>query len=161
MKFLLNNIVFVVLLFLFPLFIHAQQFTVDSSKKAIDISGNFNGAEINLPAVKKQPEFPGGKKAWREFLLSNINIKIPFSNKAVPGIYKVMIRFIIDENGKLQGIGAESNCGYGLESEVIRCINKSPNWVPAETNSGKKINFTLRTIVTFTVKQNDIVISFQ
>jgi hypothetical protein len=142
--------------------LHAQSFTIanDSGRNSIDISGSFNGAEVNLPAVKKLPQFNGGKKAWQEFLRSNINIKVPFVNKAVPGIYKVMIRYIVGSNGKLSGIGADSNCGYGMESEVIRCINKSPDWTPAETSSGDKVSFTLRTIVIFTVKPNDVIISF-
>ena len=145
-----------------PATIHAQSYTVtnDSSKRSIDISGQYNGAEIQLPAVKKQPEFPGGKKAWHDFLRANINVAVPFANKANPGTYKVMIRFIVGNDGKLSGIGAETNFGYGMETEVIRCIKKSNEWIPAETSSGKKVRFTLRTIVIFNVKQNDITISF-
>jgi hypothetical protein len=143
--------------------VHAQSFTIanDSGRNSVDISGPFNGAEVNLPAVKKLPQFYGGKKSWQEFLRSNINIKVPFVNKAIPDIYKVMVRFIVGSNGKLWGIGADSNCGYGMESEVIRCVNKSPDWTPAETSSGDKVSFTLRTIVIFTVKPNDVIISFE
>ncbi len=145
-----------------PAKLNAQSFVIsdDSSKKSIDISGQFNNAEIHLPAVKKQPEFPGGKKAWQEFLRTNINIKVPIANRAIPGRYQVMIRFIVDSDGNLTGIGAETNRGYGMESEVIRCINKSSKWIPAETSSGKNVRFTLRQIVTFDIKQNDIVITF-
>lgn len=143
-----------------PTVLHAQTYALDSSNKSIDVFGSFNDAEIHLSAVKKQPQFLGGKKAWDDFLRSNINIKIPFSNKAQAGTYKVMIRFIVGSDGKLRGIGADSNCGYGMEAEVIRCINKSNNWMPAETNSGKKVSFTLRTGVTFVVKQNEVLIQF-
>ena len=143
-----------------PRLLQAQSFTIDSSKKSIDVTGDFNQAAVHLPGVKTQPEFPGGKKAWQAFLKSNIDIKVPFTNKAIPGIYKVMIRFIVGSDGKLWGIGADSNCGYGLESEVIRCIKKSIDWIPAKTSSGKKVTFTLRTIVIFTVTKNDITISF-
>lgn len=132
----------------------------DSSLKSIDVSGQFNNAEIHLPGVKKLPEFSGGKKAWQDFLRSNINITIPFTNRAVPGSYKVMIRFIVGSDGKLRDIGADTNCGYGMENEVIRCIKKSSEWIPAETSSGKKVSFTLRQVVTFIVKQNDIKIIF-
>lgn len=143
-----------------PTVLHAQAYALDSSNKSIDVFGSFNDAEIHLSVAKKQPEFLGGKKAWHDFLRSNINIKIPFSNKAPIGTYKVMIRFIVGSDGKLRGIGADSNCGYGMESEVIRCINKSNKWMPAETNSGKKVSFTLRTVVIFVVKQNEVLIQF-
>ncbi len=151
---------FVVTMVAKPAVVYAQTYAPDSSNKSIDVFGSFNDAEIHLSAVKKQPEFLGGKKAWHDFLRSNINIKISFSNKAPAGVYKVMIRFIVGSDGKLRGIGADSNCGYGMEAGVIRCINKSNNWMPAETNSGKKVSFTLRTGVTFVVKQNEVLIQF-
>jgi hypothetical protein len=161
---LTSTIIFLVLMIAgtsMPL--HAQNFIIvsDSSKSSIDVYGQFNGAEVQLPAVKKQPEFPGGKKAWQDFLRSNINIKVPFENKANPGAHMVMVRFIVRSNGKLSWIGADSNCGYGMEAEVIRCIKKTVDWIPAETSSGKKVAFTMRTIVVFTVKQNDVSIGFQ
>lgn len=143
-----------------PSLLYAQSFTIDSSKKAMDVSGAFNNAQIHLPAVEKQPAYPGGKKAWQDFLRSNINIAVPFSNKAVPGTYNVIIQFIVGSDGKLSIVGADSNAGYGMESEVIRCMKKSADWNPAETSSGKKVNFALRTIVTFTVKQSDVVLGF-
>ncbi len=142
--------------------LYAQRVTIatDSAKKTVDFSGNANNAEIQLPSVEKRPEFPGGKKAWQDFLRQNINISVPFSNKALPGNYTVMIRFIVGNNGKLTEIGADSNCGYGMESEVIRCIQNSADWIPAETTSGKKVRFILRQQVNFQVTKNDIVIAF-
>jgi hypothetical protein len=141
--------------------VYAQSFTVDSAKKSVDFSGDFGDAEIQLSAVKKLPAFSGGKKAWQDFLRSNINIAVPFSNKAIPGTYKLLLRFMVRSNGKLSDIGADTNCGYGMESEVIRCIKKSADWIPAETSSGRKVSFTIRTAVTFIVKQNDVSISFE
>jgi hypothetical protein len=144
-----------------PALLYPQSFTVDSAKKSIDFSGDFGDAEIHLSAVKKLPSFSGGKKAWQNFLRSNINIAVPFSNKAIPGTYKVMIRFFVGSDGKLRNIGADTNCGYGMETELIRCIKTSADWIPAETSSGKKVSFTMRTAVTFIVKQNDVSISFE
>ncbi len=143
-----------------PALLQAQVLTIDSKNK-IDIADQLKDVEVQLPAVKSRPEFPGGKPAWQKFLLSQIDIKVPFANKAVPGIYSTMVRFIVGSDGKLRDIGADSNCGYGMEAEVIRCIKKSNLWIPAETNSGKKVSFIMRTIVIFTVKQNDVAVSFQ
>lgn len=145
-----------------PAALQAQSFTVsnDSSEKTIDIAGQFNNASVHFAAVKKLPDFSGGKKAWQNFLRANINITIPIANKAIPGSYQVLIQFIVGSDGKLTSIGADSNCGYGMESEVIRCIKKSSAWIPAETSSGKKVSFTFRQAVIFTVKQNDVVIGF-
>lgn len=144
-----------------PSIINAQthSYTVDSAKN-INVIGDFNGAEIHLPTAKKLPAFPGGSKAWQDFIRSNINIAIPFKNKAVPGQYKVMVRFIVRSDGTLSAIGADSNSGYGMEAEVIRCIRKSINWIPAETSNGQKVSFLVRAVVIFTVKLNDVIISF-
>lgn len=141
--------------------LRAQNISVDTAAKTIDISPGLKDAEYHINAVKKTPEFNGGKKAWQDFLKANINIAVPFSNNAKPGTYQVMIRFIIGSNGKLRQIGAETNCGYGIEKEVIRCIQKSPDWIPAETSSGKKVSFTMRTAIKFIVKQNDVIVSFE
>lgn len=139
----------------------AQTFTIDTSKKTIDISDQPSGVEIHLPGVTKKPDFPGGKTAWQNFLRSNIDIKVPFTNKALPGVYRIMIRFIVNSDGKLRELGADTNCGYGMEAEVIRCIKKSADWIPAETASGKKVSFTLRQVVLFKVKKDNVQISFQ
>ncbi len=161
MKVVFPYFLLVFLIAIKPSFLKAQVFTIDSSKKSLDVSGDFKDVEIQLPAVKKLPEFPGGKPAWQKFLLSQIDIKVPFANKAIPGKYSTMVRFVVRSDGKLSGIGADSNCGYGMEEEVIRSISKSNLWIPAETNSGKKVSFIMRTIVIFTVKQNDVAVSFQ
>lgn len=162
MKMILKTFLVLVAFFGTPAALQAQSFTVsnDSVQKTMDISGPFNNAEVHLPAVKKRPEFPGGKKAWQDFLRSHLNIAVPVANRALPGSYQVMIRFMVGSDGKLTGIGADSNAGYGMESEVIRCVKKSPDWIPAETTTGKKVGFTLRHLVIFNVKQNDVLISF-
>ena len=68
--------------------------------------------------------------------------------------------FIVDDHGKMHAIGADFNCGYGMETEIIRCVKKSSDWIPAETESGKKVASTVRTAVIFTVKRSDVTISF-
>ncbi len=160
MKSTFSITLFLLSMMVVPAFLQAQSVLLDSSNKSIEIAGDYNGAEIHLAAVKKRPEFPGGKNAWQEFLRSRINLKVPFANKAKPGNYQVMIRFIADSEGKLWNIGADTNRGYGLEKEVIRVIKKSDKWIPAETSTGKRVSFTLRTAVTFIVKQNDVFLSF-
>ena len=161
MKLTFKFILFLLVLAGIPDLLHSQNISIDSSNKSIDIKGDQRDAELHLPEVKKRPEFPGGKKAWQDFLGSNINLKLPNVNKAAPGTYKVMVRFIVGSDGKLRGIGADTNKGYGMENEVIRVIKKSPLWNPAETSSGRPVSFTLRTAVTFIVKQNDAALSFK
>ncbi len=129
-------------------------------KKPLIFPVTLTNAEVQLPAVKKRPDYPGGKRAWQDFLRSNINIAIPFANKAQQGTYLVMIWFIVGNDGKIAGAGADSNSGYGMEGEVIGCILKGAGWMPAETTSGKKVRFKLRQQVSFKVSHNDIAVAF-
>jgi hypothetical protein len=50
--------------------LHAQSFTIanDNGRNTIDISGPLNGAEVNLPAVKKMPQFYPVTKSNRLYL---------------------------------------------------------------------------------------------
>ncbi len=43
--------------------LYAQTIFIDSAGKSVDAFGSFNNAEVHLSAVKKQPQYPGGKKA--------------------------------------------------------------------------------------------------
>lgn len=59
MKEILTIILLLLTIVGIPVRAHAQNFTIsnDSAKKSMDVSGQFNGAEVQLPAVNKQPEF--------------------------------------------------------------------------------------------------------
>ncbi len=159
MKF--HNIVF--LIFVLQAYSLSAQTTKpnkDSADSSVNIPAPPTRGELHLTGVKKKPDFPGGKKAWHDFLRQHIDIRVPFANRAPPGVHQVMIRFIVGSDGKLRDIGADSNVGYGLESEVIRCFKKSQAWIPAEINDGTKVAFTLRQIITFTITNQDIIIRF-
>lgn len=132
----------------------------DSTNKNNDISRLFNGAQIHLGDAKTKPAFIGGLNAWHDYLRKNIDPKAFFSRGVKPGQYNVLIRFIIDKQGKIIDAGALTNCGYGMEAEVIRCIRKSPDWNPAANTKGEKVQFTLKQLVAFNIKSNDIEISF-
>jgi hypothetical protein len=132
----------------------------DSLQKAVSQGNPFSGAEIHLSEVNKKPAFPGGKKAWHDFIRSQVNLPVLFSKNPPAGNYPVIVRIIVNSDGKLREIGAVSNVGYGMEAEFIRCIRKSPDWIPAETVNGKKVSFTLHVSVTFKVKTGDIELAF-
>ncbi len=138
----------------------AQEIEYDTVNNELNLRAFVNGATVHHNLVNKKPEYRGGKTAWHNFLRSNINIAVPFANKALPGRYEVLIRFTVGADGKVTSAGAETNRGYGLEAEVIRCINKSGAWVPAETKDGQKVAVTLRTMVIFNIERNNVTISF-
>ncbi|RYG10900.1 MAG: hypothetical protein EOO07_21430 [Chitinophagaceae bacterium] len=156
----MKTVVIIIKTILLPVLTTAQSYTVDTAKNLIEVHGDFNGAAIHLAVVKKLPAYEGGKAGWQHFLRSNIDTRVPFTNKALPGVYNVIIKFIVGHDGKLHSLHAVSNHGKGMETEVLRCINKSKPWQPAESESGRKVSYTLNTMVTFKITTNNAVIEF-
>jgi protein TonB len=86
-----------------------------------------------------EAHFPGGVKRWTKFVIKNFRKKILITNKVPSGTYKVLVTFMIANNGKITNIKANTHFGYGIEDEMIRAIEKCPKWKPA-TNCGRKID---------------------
>src|SRR6476620_5560374 len=108
-------------------------------------------AEDNvLDEVEVEAEFPGGIPAWSAYLRKNLNGNVPLDNDAPIGKYTVIVRFIVSKTGTISDIQADTKHGYGLEKEVMRIIQKSPNWKPAIQNV-RPVNAYRRQPVSFVV----------
>jgi len=70
------------------------------------------------------------------------------------GKYAVIARFIVNKQGIVSDIKAETNLGYGMEQEVVRVISKSGNWQPAMQN-GRPVNAYRRQPITFLLDSDD------
>jgi hypothetical protein len=99
----------------------------------------------------KEAQFPGGSKGWRTFLERNLNPNVPVNQKAPAGIYNVRIKFIVQKDGSITDISAETSYGYGMEEEVIRVITRGPKWIPA-IQYGRKVKAYRIQPVTFFVE---------
>jgi antitoxin component YwqK of YwqJK toxin-antitoxin module len=99
---------------------------------------------------EKEAEFPGGEKGWRNYLERNLNPEVPINRKAPPRTYQVLIKFIVQTDGSITDITAETYYGYGMEEEVIRVIKKGPKWIPA-VQYGRKVKAYRIQPVTFVV----------
>lgn len=100
--------------------------------------------------VEQEAEFPGGPEAWLRYLQSNLNADVPIKKRAKNGTYTVIVRFIVNKDGTISNIKAETNYGHGMEKEVIRVIKEGPNWMPA-IQDGRKVRAYRRQPVTFVV----------
>lgn len=105
--------------------------------------------------VETEASFPGGISAWRTFLQKNLNGTVPIDNGAPPGIYPVIVKFIVSRDGIISDVEAETDMGYGTEKEVIRLIKSSGLWNPARQN-GRTVNAYRRQPVTFLVENDDV-----
>lgn len=117
------------------------------SQKHYDLNKNLQDTtpygNDSLKAKFERPEFeisyPGGEKAWQEYLHNNIDSTIARKNKAPTGTYTVVVQFVFDKQGNISDVRALTNHGYGMEEAVMRVMKKTTRWFPAEQNPKGKI----------------------
>ncbi len=101
------------------------------SKENGAVGYNAKGAVIKKYIYTREAELGENNRTWKEYLGRALNSHVPIRNGAPAGQYSVIVKFIIDANGKVNWTEAETNHGYGMEEEACRVIQKSPKWKPA------------------------------
>ena len=99
-----------------------------------------------------EPSFPGGEKAWRQFLSEKLNAVIPVDSGANGGTYVVKLQFIVDKEGNISDLKALSKNGFGMEQECLRVMGLSPKWNPGIQN-GHKVKAYKRQNITFVIDE--------
>jgi len=82
----------------------------------------------DFASIQKQPEFPGGMKAFTKYLEDNGKYPQRAQNSGIQG--KVFLSFIIERDGSLGDIRVDRKLGYGLDEEAVRLLKNSPKWIP-------------------------------
>ena len=106
-----------------------------------------NGDLTDKKYVDKEPTFPGGNKAWQEYVFKKSyfpeQYKIVNADKAV-----VVVTFSIDEEGTVCEVFVSTPFFPQFDKIAEQAIKESPKWSPA-VNHNRKVKFTLRQPVTF------------
>jgi TonB family protein len=87
-------------------------------------------------AVKKRPEFVGGKKAMYAFINGRVKHPTEAARKGVSGL--VYVRFVVEKDGSVTQPKLLKGIGSGCDEEAVRVISMMPNWTPGE-HEGKKV----------------------
>lgn len=95
------------------------------------------------------PSFPGGEEAAYHFIFENIVYPKEAKDKGIVG--KVIVKFIVTSEGKLDSISVAKSVHPLLDAEAVRLIREMPVWIPAESG-GKKINVWYTFPVTFQIR---------
>ncbi|WP_118972700.1 energy transducer TonB [Taibaiella koreensis] len=103
-------------------------------------------AEVKWEKVDQMPEFPGGQRA----LMSYLSGKLQYPAKAVEaGVEgKVLVEFVVCENGALCEEKIIRRLGSGCDEEVLRVVKAMPRWQPARKD-GKPVKTIYRLPVQF------------
>ncbi|MDE6668677.1 MAG: M56 family metallopeptidase [Muribaculaceae bacterium] len=99
-------------------------------------------------AVSEMAEYPGGMKAMMEFLKTHIQYPEEAEKNGEQG--RVIVKFIIDKNGKVTSPEVIRGISPLLDKEALRVVSEMPNWTPGK-NNGKVVNSYFTLPVSFTL----------
>lgn len=90
----------------------------------------------------KMPEFPGGMQAMMKYLAANVKYPVEAQKKSVSG--RVIIQFVVMEDGKLGQEKVVRGVDPLLDEEALRVVKAMPQWSPGIAD-GKavKVRFTV------------------
>jgi len=101
-----------------------------------------------LQRAQVMPEFPGGPEALRRYLSKNLRMP---DTPAEPGSQiRVIVKFVVDADGKVTGINTIQSGGSLFDQEVQRVISRMPVWKPGVQN-GRKVSVYYMLPVSFII----------
>ncbi len=99
---------------------------VPSAPRAIDPNKIYYSYDV-------EAEFPGGKKARKNWLNDNISWPTDNSGNILHG--DVELEFVVERDGRISNVKVTDSENPRLNSEAIRLIGSMPRWTPALLNS--------------------------
>ena len=82
--------------------------------------------------VEQMPSFPGGTQKLKEFIEENLRYPKELEESCVQG--RVIVRFIVERNGKLSNVKVVKSVHPALDKEAIRIVKLMPRWIPGRQN---------------------------
>lgn len=91
------------------------------------------------------PEYPGGKKAFREFIQKHLQYPAAALENKIEG--RVYVRFRVDGNGRVVFSEVTHGIGHGCDEEALRLVNMLK--YGKAKNRGLRVTATIRTQIAF------------
>ena len=82
--------------------------------------------------VEQMPFFPGGSQKLKEFIEENLRYPKELEETCVQG--RVIVRFIVERNGKLSNVKVVKSVHPVLDKEALRIVKLMPRWIPGRQN---------------------------
>ena len=102
----------------------------------------------------EMPKFPGGMQAMMKYLSTNVKYPVEAQKKGVSG--RVIIQFVVMEDGTLGQEKVVRGVDPLLDEEALRVVEAMPKWTPGVAD-GKtvKVRFTIPVMFSLSKKKND------
>lgn len=95
----------------------------------VEGTGKKPAGDVAVEIVDILAEFPGNV---RSYLASKLNYPDQAREAGIEG--RVVVRFIVDEQGNISGATVVRSVGGGCDEEALRVISSMPRWKPAKLN---------------------------
>lgn len=105
-------------------------------------TGTTISSEAPIAAPDVMPEYPGGMAALQKYLQANLKYPNEARENHVEG--RVIIKFVVNESGKIENAVVVRGIGAGCDKEALRVVNAMKAWKPGMIH-GKavKVYYTL------------------
>lgn len=131
------------------LFILCLSFFVKAQKN--NAAKVASDTSIIVDPIEPIPHFPGGQKAWNNFLKRHL--RWPDKSGTIDVQGKVIVSFMVEKDGKLTNIKILRSLESLFDKEALRVVKISPNWIPAKQN-GKTIRCSYYIPISFNIVNN-------
>ena len=116
--------------------------SADSDKKGVEVKFVPNDKPVIqdgevFTVVEEMPQFPGGMAEAMKFLAKNINYPVESQKTKIEG--RVIVQFVVKENGKVADIKVMRGVSPELDAEAIRVVGLMPDWIPGKQR-GKAVD---------------------
>jgi protein TonB len=102
--------------------------------------------EIFFNIIEEPAEFPGGDKALYKFIYDHINYPTIAEENGIQG--KVIIKFVVDEQGSATNAEVIRPVDVNLDKEALRVIKMLPKFKPGK-HRGKAVKVYYVSTITF------------
>ena len=96
--------------------------------------------------VEQKPEFPDGMAELAEYIQENIKYPAYCMKEGIQG--RVIVQFIVNEDGSISEAEVINPVNPLLDSEALRLVYTMPNWIPGK-QMGKPVRVRFYLPVTF------------
>jgi protein TonB len=93
------------------------------------------------------PTYPGGKKAYQEFI--RMNLRYPDEALAAKVEGRVNLSFEVNDNGDVFNIQVMNSLGYGCDEEAVRLVSLLK--YDKVKNRGVRVKSTIKTAIEFRI----------
>jgi bla regulator protein blaR1 len=112
-------------------------------------ASQVQGEEVPYLSVDQMPAFPGGDQALLDYIGSNT---IYPENAKIRGVQgRIVLKFCIEADGKVNRVSVIKSIDPDLDSEAIRVVNSLPPFIPGKL-AGRAVPVWFMVPITFSLK---------